>query len=118
MSLMPILSKTPAVVAVMTLAFLAGCQMPPTKQAFPALTYAHKGTITFNAARLEVVSTYIPPMREPNMEHLSPVQPAAAMMQWGNDRLRAGGGGGMVRMTVTDGRILDTPLPIEGGIRG
>jgi hypothetical protein len=97
---------------------LAGCSMPPTKQSFPALTYTHKGQFTFNVANVEVVSTYVPPMQEPNVDHLAPAQPAAVMMQWGHDRLRAGGGSGTVKMTVTDGRILDTPLPIEGGIRG
>jgi hypothetical protein len=106
-----------ALVAALAVA-LAGCSMPPTKPTFPALTYAHKGAFTFNVANVEVVSTYVPPMREPNLDHVAPVQPAAAMMQWGHDRLRAGGGSGTVRMTVTDGRIIDTPLPIEGGIRG
>ncbi|MGE5539201.1 MAG: hypothetical protein ACM30I_11325 [Gemmatimonas sp.] len=119
MLLSRILSNTrPALIAAVAAAAVAGCAMPPTKQTFPALTYAHKGAMVFNASNVEVVQTYIPPMKEPNIDHLAPVQPAAAMMQWGRDRLKAGGGPYKVRMTVTDGRIVDTPLPIEGGIRG
>jgi hypothetical protein len=118
MSVSPVVGKARMTLFAALVAGLAGCAMPPTKQTFPALTYAHKGAITFNAANVEVVSTYVPQMRESNVDHLSPVQPAAAMMQWGRDRLRAGGGAGTVRMTVTDGRIIDTPLPVEGGIRG
>ncbi|HTI86567.1 MAG TPA: hypothetical protein VL966_08180 [Alphaproteobacteria bacterium] len=118
MTVSPVLSKVRIVVAAAAAVALAGCSMPPTKQTFPALTYAYKGPITFNVANVEVVSTYVPPMTEPNVDQLAPAQPAAVMMQWGRDRLRAGGGTGTLRMTVTDGRIVDTPLPIEGGIRG
>jgi hypothetical protein len=121
MSLVSVLSKSHSIKsfgAIAVVAALAACAMPPTKQTFPALTYAHKGQMTFAAANVEVVSTYVPPMADPNVDHVAPVQPAAAMMQWGRDRLRAGGGPNTVRMTVTDGRIVDTPLPVEGGIRG
>jgi hypothetical protein len=107
----------PACLALLALA-AAGCQMPPTKQAFPALTYAHKGQIAFNVGRIEVVSRYISPMQAPNVEHLAPVPPAQALMQWGHDRLRADGGPGLVRFTVTEAKIVDVPLPIEGGVRG
>jgi hypothetical protein len=108
----------PAFFALAVLTVLAGCQMPPQKQAFPALTYAHKGPIVFNVGKVEVVSTYVSPMKEPNVEHLSPVQPASAMMQWGHDRLQASGGQGFVRLTVKDAKIVDVPLPIQGGISG
>lgn len=105
-------------VALAALTALSACQMPPQKQTFPALTYAHKGPIVFNVGKVEVVSTYVSPMKAPNVEHLSPVQPASAMMQWGHDRLQAGGGPGLVRLTVKDAKIVDVPLPIEGGIQG
>lgn len=108
----------PAFFALIALGLLAGCQMPPQKQTFPALTYAHKGPIVFNVGKVEVVSSYVPPMKAPNVDHLSPVQPVAAMMQWGHDRLKAGGGPGLVRLTVTDAKIVDVPLPIQGGIQG
>jgi hypothetical protein len=108
----------PALFVFAALTALAACQMPPQKQTFPALTYAHKGPIVFNVGKVEVVSTYVSPMKEPNVEHLSPVQPASAMMQWGHDRLQAGGGEGFVRLTVKDARIIDVPLPIQGGIQG
>ena len=108
----------PAFFALLTAVLATGCQMPPQKQTFPALTYAHKGAIVFNVGKVDVVSTYVSPMKEPNVEHLAPVTPEQAMMRWGHDRLQGGGGTGTVRLTVTEAKIVDVPLPIEGGIRG
>jgi hypothetical protein len=108
----------PAFFALLASVLAASCQMPPQKQTFPALTYAHKGTIVFNVGKVDVVSTYVSPMKAPNVEHQAPVTPEQAMMQWGHDRLQAGGGNGTVRLTVTEAKIVDVPLPIEGGIRG
>lgn len=108
----------PAFFALLASVLVAGCQMPPQKQTFPALTYAHKGPIVFNVGKVDVVSSYVSPMKEPNVEHLAPVPPSQAMMQWGRDRIQAGGGPGLVRLTITEAKIVDVPLPIEGGIRG
>jgi hypothetical protein len=108
----------PAFFALLTVVLAAGCQMPPQKQTFPALTYAHKGPIVFNVGNVSIVSTYVSPMKEPNVEYLAPVPPSQAMMQWGHDRLQAGGGPGLVRLTVTEAKIVDVPLPLEGGVRG
>jgi hypothetical protein len=108
----------PVLLALFALIAVSGCQMPPQKQTFPALTYAHKGPIAFNVARVEVASRYISPMKEPNVEHLAPVPPAQALMQWGRDRLRADGGPGVVRFMVTEAKIVDVPLPIDTGVRG
>jgi hypothetical protein len=104
--------------AFLALGLVAGCQTAPPKQTFPALTYAHKGTIIFNVGKVDVVSSYVAPLKEPNVEHLAPIPPEQAMMQWGHDRLRAGGGPGVVRLRVIDAKIVDVPLPLEGGIRG
>lgn len=111
------LSARPVLFGVLAL-LAAGCQMPPQKQTFPALTYAHKGPITFNVGQVDVVSRYVSPMKAPNVEHLAPVPPNQALMQWGRDRLRADGGPGLVRFAVTEAKIVDVPLPIEGGVRG
>jgi hypothetical protein len=108
----------PVFLALLALVAVSGCEMPPQKQAFPALTYAHKGPIVFNVGSVDVVSRYVSPMKAPNVEYLAPVPPNQALMQWARDRLRADGGPGLVRFAVTDARIVDVPLPIEGGIRG
>jgi hypothetical protein len=108
----------PVFLALLALLAVSACEMPPQKQAFPALTYAHKGPIVFNVGSVDVVSRYISPMKAPNVEYLAPVPPNQALMQWARDRLRADGGPGLVRFAVTDARIVDVPLPLEGGIRG
>lgn len=106
-----------ASLAVLALA-AAGCQMPPQKPTFPALTYAYEGPIVFNVGRVDVVSTFVSPMKPPDVEYQAPVPPVQAMMQWGHDRLKAAGGPGVVKLTVTDGRIVDVPLPMKSGIEG
>ena len=118
MSHRPFTKMRLAVFALLALAFVGGCQTAPPKQTFPALTYAHKGPIVFNVGKADVVSSYVAPLKAPNVDHLAPVPPDQAMMQWGRDRLQASGGPGLVRLRVMDARIVDVPLPLEGGVRG
>lgn len=108
----------PAFLACLAFLAVAGCQMSPQKPTFPALTYAYKGPIVFNVGKVDVISRFISPMKAPDVEYQAPVPPAEAMMQWGRDRLKAAGGPGLVRLTVTDGRIVDVPLPMKGGVEG
>jgi hypothetical protein len=111
-------SVRPAFLAILATVALGACEMPPQKQTFPALTYAHKGPIVFNVGSVDVVSRYVSPMKAPNVEYLAPVPPNQALMQWARDRLRADGGPGLVRFAVTEAKIVDVPLPLEGGLRG
>ena len=116
--------KAAMVLAALALAALAGCETSVRAPDFPQLTYAHLTPFRLAVARVEVVVDYTSPAREPNVEHLFPVHPAAAAERWARDRLRAAGpalgsaGGGLVRATVVNAAVVEVPLKRTTGLRG
>ena len=97
---------------------LAACSSTPQKQTYPELTYGHNGVINLDVARVEFSNAYQPPLRAPNVEHLSPANPSLVMERWVRDRLRATGVTGEARVVLRDAKIVETRLATQGGIRG
>jgi hypothetical protein len=90
---------------------VASCQTPLPQQKFPDLTWAHLDPYVFNVGKVEVVSQFTVPLREPHMEHLLPFTVQAAAMNWGRDRIHAGGeAGGTVTFIVEDASAVEVPL--------
>lgn len=98
-------------------AVLVSCATPPP-QTTPDLTYKHLAPISLDAAAFDVETRYIPPLAGPNVEHLSPVTPYAAARQWGQDRIRTAGMQNTARLVILDASIVETDLPVEGGVSG
>lgn len=103
--------------AVAMILLLAGCQAPQ-RPAYPELTYGHLPQIRLNVAAIDVVEDYQPPLRAPNVEHLAPVPPGAAMARWGRERLQAIGTSGRARLLIQRASIVEVPLPLTSGVRG
>lgn len=97
---------------------LAACDTPPYRYQFADLTYAHLSPFALNVAVIDPANAYRPPMRSPNVEHLFPVQPAAAAMQWAKDRLIAVGSNGAARFTVLQASVVEVPLERTTGFQG
>ncbi len=97
---------------------LNGCKATPPAPKYPELTYGHYGIIGLDVASIEFVTTFIPPQKQPHVEHLSPASPILAMERWTNDRLRAMGREGVARVVVSNASIIETPLQVTGGVRG
>ncbi len=99
---------------------VAACQTPPPPQKFPELTWAHMDPYVFNVGKVEVVSRFTAPLRAPHVEHLLPFTVQAAAMNWGRDRIQAGGeGGGAVTVTILDASTVEVPLEKEKeGVEG
>lgn len=97
---------------------LAGCTTPPPAPRYPELTFTHLPPIRLDAARLEIVDGFKSPFALPNVEHLMPVSPAAAMRRWAQDRLLPVGSGGQIVFTVADAAVIETPLAATPGLRG
>ncbi len=93
----------------------ATAQQAPAPQGFG---FQQKGPIALDVAAIEVVDSYVAPLREPNVEHLIPVSPSAAVRLWAADRLRAEGTTGRARVVVRDGAVKEVPLPRTEGVRG
>ena len=97
---------------------LSGCTATPPAPRYPALTYGHHGVINLDVAAIEFVPLYVAPQTQPHVEHMSPASPMAAMQNWTNDRLRAVGRNGYVRVVVSNASIIETPLQVTEGLRG
>lgn len=93
---------TAAAAVLATVAALGGCETAPPNPQYAALTYAHKAPIRLDVANLVIRQDYTPPMERPNVDHLFPVSPSQAAMQWAQDRLIAAGDSGTATYLVTD----------------
>jgi hypothetical protein len=97
---------------------LAGCTTPPPAPKYPALTFTHLPPIRIEAASLEIVEGYQPPLTAPNVEHRMPVAPAAAVRRWAEDRLVPVGAAGRIVVTIEDAAVKEVALQRSGGVRG
>ncbi|MDZ7713687.1 MAG: hypothetical protein U5L06_11500 [Rhodovibrio sp.] len=86
----------------LALPLLAACTTPPDAPKFADITFEHRPDIEMDVADIVVEQAYQAPMQAPNVDHLFPVQPARALMAWGQDRLVAMGDDGLATYTVTD----------------
>jgi hypothetical protein len=92
----------------MPAALLAACRERPPPDV-PDLTFRHLAPIRFDVLTLEVVDSYRPPARRPNVEHLFPLPPALAAERWAKDRLRAAGPSGLARFEILQGGVVEVP---------
>lgn len=107
------------VCAALLLAFaVAGCASAPTAPTHPEIRFSGKPAILLDVARVDIVEAYRPPLKPPNVEHLFPVRPSHAAVQWARDRLRAGGTAGRAEAVIRDASATETALRRIGGVRG
>jgi hypothetical protein len=97
---------------------LSSCATPPAQQNFPELSYRHLPPINLAVGALDIENRYVPPLKDPHVEHRAPVPPYTAARQWGIDRIKALGGPDTARLQILDASIVEVPLSVTGGIRG
>ena len=97
---------------------LAACTPPPQSREFPRITFAHLPQIALNVGSVEVRNGYLSPAAAPNVEHLFPVSPAAAALEWARSRFRAAGGSEEARITLRRASVVEVPLARTGGVAG
>lgn len=107
-----------AIGALLTLLLVTSCQTTVSRPVFQELSFAHLPPIRFNVARIEVVEDYRPPLTEPHVEHLFPTSIAAAVTRWANDRLKAEGDSGLVRVHIEDASAVLKPLDTNEDVEG
>lgn len=96
----------------------AGCAQPPPVPQFEPISFADRGRIPLNVARIEVQRLYQPPLQAPNVEHTFPIPPMAALARWPDDRLEAAGTGGVARFVIEQASVVREPLEKRGGVTG
>lgn len=91
-------------------ALVAACQTAPERPQAPSpLSFAHLPPLAFDLGRIEVVER--PVARDPSdVDHLFPTPPSVAIGLWIQERLRASGTAGMLRVTVDEASARSTPL--------
>ncbi|NQV83010.1 MAG: hypothetical protein HQ494_04240 [Rhodospirillales bacterium] len=111
-----LLKKIAPVLAVVFALGLVACETPVQTQKMANLTFGHLKPIRLDVAKIEVVSHYQPPLRAPNVEHLFPTPPAAALKQWAKDRLRAVGRSGTARLVIVNAGAVESRLAQKTGL--
>ncbi|MEQ8349298.1 MAG: hypothetical protein RIB84_01215 [Sneathiellaceae bacterium] len=100
---------------------LAGCGSSPPAPGpvFMAPRFSPTNPIWLHARVLDIQDTYIPPLKEPNIESQLPITLGDTAVLWARTRLRPTGvGGNTARMTFPRAAVTETPLPRTGGIGG
>ena len=105
-------------ISLFSVALVVACQADAPAPARPELSFAHLGSIKLDVARVEVVRKYRQPTKEPNVEHLFPVNPLAAVDRWCRERLAPAGAAGLARATITQASVVEIPLKRTSGVRG
>lgn len=97
---------------------LAACTTPDPTPVYPDLTFVNRQPVRLDVAEIRIVDEVVPPLTAPNVEHLAPVTPAAAMERWARDVLQAAGGSGRAVMAIRQGNIVEERLKTTGGLTG
>ena len=97
---------------------LAACAQTAPPAPLPQLTFSHLEKIRLNVGSVEIVDSYVPPLRGPNIEHLLPVSPTEAARRWATDRLAALGTEGSAKFVIDTASVVETKLAVEKGLRG
>ena len=108
----------PGCAALLLAVVAAGCTSGPTAPSYPEIRFADTPPILLDVARVDIVETYRPPLKAPNVEHLFPVRPSHAARRWARDRLRAGGAKGRAEVDIRDASATETALKRTDGVRG
>ena len=105
---------TAALLAVAVVA--AGCDTPPPRYESTPPSFAALPPLVFDLDRIEVVERPAAPHPD-DVDHLLPTSPATAIAIWVNDRLRARGTVGTLRVTVEEASarltMLETDIEFE-----
>ena len=88
----------------------AGCEitLPKTPERAPP-SFAHLPPLVFDLGRIEIVAPSAAPLAS-DVDHLFPTSPAVAVRLWAEERLRAEGMDGVLRVTIDEASARATPL--------
>src|SRR3546814_2365716 len=113
MRVLPRLTSAAALVGL-----LAACSLDDPSNRFAQLTYQHLPDINLDVGEIQIEQAYLTPGQPPNVDHLFPMQPKDAAVRWAQDRLVASGDRLTFRYIVREASVVESPLPVSGGITG
>ena len=95
----------------------AGCEVPLQSRESAPPSFAHVPPLVFDLERIEVVERGSAP-HPSDVDHLFPIPPAVAARLWVEDRLRASGSVGVLRVTIEEASARATPLATNKNLEG
>ena len=104
--------------AIACAALVGACATLPDGSGPPPISFSEMPPLALDVGRIELDDRYRSPAAAPNVEHIFPVPPAAAVRVWVRDRLRATGSGGALRVVLRRADVVETRLGSAGGLRG
>lgn len=108
----------PGLSLLLTVALVAGCQVPPPQNSFAAITFGHLKPIRLDVGDVVLEQAYQAPGVPPNVDHLFPQRPADVALRWAGDRLQAAGTVRSARYIVREASVLEVPLETKTGLEG
>lgn len=114
---LPSMRGAAAALLLASAALLSGCAGAPPPAPKPDIGFVGK-PIKLDVASIAIDDRYNPPGREPNVEQLHSVTPAGVARRWADTRLVAVGKRGIATLTILDGRVISSKLPVKGGVEG
>jgi hypothetical protein len=97
---------------------LAACAMENPGTRFPPITFQHLSDISLDVGDIQIEQASETPGHRPNVDHLFPVQPKNAAVQWAQDRLDARGDRLTFRYIVRQASAVETELETTSGVKG
>ena len=97
-------------------AVVAACQTPPKHESEP-LSFAALPPLVFDLGGIDIVERASAP-HPSDVDHLFPTPPAVGARIWTNDRLRASGHVGWLRVTIEEASARVTPLETNTNLKG
>lgn len=107
-----------AAVSLLLAGLLAACAMDDPGNRFPPYSFQHLPDINLDVGDIQIEQAYVTPGRRPNVDHLFPIPPKDAAVQWAQDRLVARGDRLTLRYIVREASALETELETTGGVKG
>ena len=104
--------------ALMTVVLLAACTDGPPISTTPDLTFDHLSPIAINAAGVDVVDNYKPPLKDPNVEHTFHLPPYIAAERLLRHQLNPVGTQNRLRAMIVDASVVRVDVPDDHGIVG
>lgn len=97
---------------------LAACQVTPEGPRYPELRFTDVPPIRLDVASVDYVEEYVPPQKDPNVDHVFPVTLSSSVRNWTNDRIVAAGSAGVVRVVLVDASVIEVMLEKSTGLTG
>ena len=104
--------------ALLAVAVIAvGCEVPLQSRDSTPPSFAHLPPLVFDLERIEVVERGAAP-HPSDVDHLFPIPPAVGARLWVEDRLRASGHVGVLRVTIEEASARSTPFATNKNLEG